>query len=501
MIQISKQLNFANNKEKIQVTHNYNTIYVEDKFLIREIEKIKNEKMKNNIPINYVKVDEKILTAVYKIPNDEAIIKNNNQIRKKENKKNLFNKISNEKKYNFRKNNHFSFKPFSSKEEGYKYYKQNLKTIKSIESNSNNCIYLRKSKSPKLHYSIMSTRINSLDEKEHIRNKYRSPSNLLKNKRLNSPFYQRYLNISGFNQNRNDLNNNKRIRHRVININRSNDLLNNNYNRKIVKKGCHHNDNNNRTINFCKNKVNNYNNYLDDNRRIYFDTNISNTIYSIKNSNNSHIGVFQSPKEISLKNIYFNKSKNINNSHNYSYSKNFIPGRLLKSLEKKNSKKDIYNIRPKLYKKIYNKQINNYNEDIKIEDIHIVENRAFHNRKLSPKKDERNCCYFERRQMKSPLKNETINHIRRSPLHNYEFYNDIMNENYNKYNNLQTIPIKGKLISFQINNNNKDCEMCIINERKRRKFSSNLDNKEKKILFPNKFKKGVLYNHTFGNSE
>ena len=57
----------------------------------------------------------------------------------------------------------------------------------------------------------MSTRINSLNEKEYIRHKYRSPSNILKNKRLNSPFYQRYLNNSRIKQNRNVLKDNRRL--------------------------------------------------------------------------------------------------------------------------------------------------------------------------------------------------------------------------------------------------------------------------------------------------
>ena len=498
MIKKTKKLSFANSKEKIQITHNYNTIYVEDKFLNREIEKIKKEKMKNNIPINYIKVDEKILTAVYKIPNEEKR-KNINQIFNKESKnhishkKYIFNTINNDKLYNNSKNSYFHFKPFSSKEEGYKYYKQNLNTVKPIESESNNYIYLKKSKSPKLQYSIMSTRMNSLDEKEYIRNKYRSPSNLLKNKRLYSPFYQRYLNNSGIKA----LNNNRRIRHRIINLNRENGSINNNFNKKFVNKGYDYNYNNNRTINSNNNRTINYNNYLEDNQRIYLNNNISKRVYSI---NNSHLSFNQSPKANQSKNIFFKKSINIDNYHNYSYSKNLIHGKMLKSLERNKSKNDIYNIRPKLSKRIFDKKINTFNEDIKIEDIHIIENRAFHSRKLSPKKDERNSSYFERREMKSPLKNEKINHIRRSPLHNYEFHKYTITENNKKPNNLQTPHMKGKLISFQINNNNKDCKMCIINERKKRQFGSNLNNKENNILFPNKFKKRQLYNHIFRNS-
>ena len=497
MIKNSKKLNFPNNKEKIQITHNYETIYIEDKYLMQEIEKIKNEKIKNNIPLNYIKVDEKILTAIYKIPNDEKFTKNNNQNLNKEKKQNIahrkyiFNTINNDKSYNIRKNNYFQFKPFSSKEEGYKYYKQNLNTIKPIESSLKNYIYLKKSKSPKLQTSYMSKRMKSLDEKEHIRYKYRSPSNILKNKRLNSPFYQRYLNNSGNKQNRNALNDNRIIRHRVINLNRSNDYINNYFNKKIVNKGYHHIYNNDRTIN-----------YLDDNKRFYLDNNISNNIESINNSHNSQIRFFQSPKTKPSKKIYFHKRKNIDNSHIYSYSKNFIHGRMLKSLEKNKMKNDIYNIRPKLPKKNYNKKnIDNYNVDIKLEDIHIVENRAFHSRKFSPKKDEGNYSFFRRREIESSLKNEAINHRRISPYHNYELHNYIMTENNNKYNNLKYLPIKGKLISFQINNNNKDCKICIINERKRRKFSSVLNNKENKIILPNKCKKGRIYNKNFRNSD
>ena len=115
--------------------------------------------MKNNIPLNYIKIDEQILTAIYKIPNDKKIIKNYNEIINKENKHNLSHKkyisnTSNNDNFKTRKNNYFPFKPFSSKEEGYKYYKQNLNTINPIESNSNNNIYLRKSKSPKYNLHI-----------------------------------------------------------------------------------------------------------------------------------------------------------------------------------------------------------------------------------------------------------------------------------------------------------------------------------------------------------
>ena len=99
-----------------------------------------------------------------------------------------------------------------------------------------------------------------------------------------------------------------------------------------------------------------------------------------------------------------------------------------------------------------------------------------------------NYKYFERKEAKTPIKSEKINHIRRTPARVYGFENYIMKNNKKIY--LKTPTIKGKLIRLYRNNDNKNCRMCAINEVKKKKFEPIWKVKENNILLPAKFKKG-----------
>ena len=440
-----------------------NNISTQNKGILKEVEKSKKEALKTSVPIHYVKVDEKITTTVYEIPINKNVLKENNVIFRKNY---VLNTINNDKLQHLKKNknNYFPFKPFSSKEMGYKYYNQKLNTFYPHD-NSKNFLYLRKSKSPDLQSSFMSTRMNSLDNKDFINNRnifrYRSPQNNLRNKNLNSPFYQRFLNKTNI--------------------------------------YCYEFNNSNRTINY-----NNKYNLLNNTRRVQIDldcnnsNNSNNNLYNNKNNmySKDNTYIFGSPQNRQLKKMFFINDRNIDSPHKSINYESINGGRIMRTLEKNKSKDGKYEIGTTLSKKIYDKLGNN-DSNGEIEDIQVIENNAWkHSRRLSEKKDlGDNYKYYERAEIKSPLRNRKnndtnhinhINHIRRSPVHVYQYENYIIKDNKKIY--VQT-PIKGKLIRVYRNNINKskNCKMCLMKDKNR---VGNLTNiKGNTILLPSKFKK------------
>ena len=509
--------NFSRKNEKIHITNKINNnISIPKKALMKEVEKSKKEALKASVPINYIKVDENITTTVYHIPIDKNILKDNDVIFRKHY---VLNTINNDKLHHSPKKNknNFPFKPFSSKEMGYKYYKQKL-SPSYPHDNSKKYLYLRKSKSPEMQTSYISTRMNSLDNKEQRNNRnrfrYRSAENCLRNKNLNNPFYQRFLN----NKRNIFLNNNKnrsRI-HRIISLNRSNDFMNNifhikpninnNYN------ACENYELNNSNINRSLNQNMSNNNILNNNRKIDLDLHIinntnnniqyndsnnisNNNIYSLDNSY-----IFRCPKNRQAKRMYFINDKYIESPSKYVKYENWNRGKIMKSLEKDKSKDGKYVISTTLLKKIYDNLEENDNND-EIEEIKVIENdEVIYSRKLSQKKDlGDNYKYYQRADIKSPLRFDKnninyINHIRRSPVHVYGYENYIIKDNKKIY--LKSPPIKGKLIRIYRNNENKNknCNICLMKSKEKKRLGHFSNVKENTILLPSKFKKGE-FNH------
>ena len=437
-----------NNNNKI--IHN---IYREDNDLEKEIRKSKKEAKKNSIPLNYIKIDEKISTTVYKIPINMRILKEPNKNNYSHNIQNKLNNINSDKLHNNKLNNNFfPMKPFSSFEMGYKYYNQKLNEFYPHNRDSNNFLYLRKVKSPSMQRACIRSRMNNSDNfinhknnRENLVNKRRchSPTNSVKTKRLYSPFYQRYLNKSGIlNNNSNYLNENTRIRHRIIGINRPN-ILNNSL--IINNKPYYHDINNyNKTINYNNISSNNEN-------RIYLDNYTSNSFYSIDNLHIFHSPKIKFPQRIINDKYIGTPNKSIN------YRKLFSEN-IHKSIENILSK----NRKHKYFRNKYDK--NKVNKDYENNEIEEIDySRINKNKDL-----EYSHIYKERKEVKNPLKNEKICQIRRNPIHIYRFGNSITQNNKKVY--LKAPPIKGKLISFYRNNDN-NCRMCLINEEKKRKLS------------------------------
>ena len=483
-------------KKKVQKKLYINNKPLQDQNLMKEIEKSEMEIAKNSVPLNYIKVDEKITTTVFKIPLNVGHLREPHSNIIKDNKNNIFHKknnimntINTDKLYNNKKTNIFPFKPFSSTEMGYKYYKQKLNTFYPRESEFKNLFCLRKGMSPSTQSSTFSKRMNSCEnynnnyiineDNINIKNKHKSPEKLYRNKQLNSPFYQRYLNNSGILQGKKNLNNICRIRHRIININKSIDYINNNSNNYYA----HDNDIKNINKNIICNDINNCNRTLIKNnkslhniRKIYLDNNYKNNKkYSLKNSH-----IFHSPKIIKTQNMHFIEDKTFDNPNLFTNYKQFNGGKIKNIIEKKKSNDGEYIIETIVSKKMYDKQrINNKideNDERKIN--------------CSRKDFGDNYQYYERNEV-TTLSNEKIKHIRRSPVHVYGFENYILKNN--KKVLLKSPPIKGKLIRLY-RNNNKKCKVCYRNEKKNneRTYKSNENN----IFLPAKFKKGE-FNYAF----
>ena len=509
---------YSKKPNNIEIKKNiFNKKYINNKSpldnnLINEIRRSKIDIAKNSVPINYIKVDEKITTTVFKIPINVSIFREPNVNNNKENrkyifyKKNVLNTINADKLHNKKKNNFFPYKPFSSTEMGYKYYKQKINSFYPHESNSKNCFYLRKNKSPPIQTTSISKRMKTCENYNHyhinneninLNNRYESPTNNVKTKVLNSPFYQRFLNNSTILNNQKKLNDNSRIRHRIINLNRSNDFINNNSN-KI------YNYNN---INNSSNEINNYNNTISNNslhniRRIYLDNNYNNrTIYGNSNDNRNidlnsnkrpsnnifslkHSHIFHSPKIRRSNHMIFMEDKNIDNPNKFINYKHFNGGKIKNLIEKNKSNDGEYIIESISSNKIYDKYKIKKNDEKK----KIYENDENKENILNTSRKDfgDNYRYLERNELKTTISNEKTNHIRRSPVHVYGFENYIIKDN--KKILLQS-PIKGKLIRIY-RNNDKNCKMCFRNERKNREFGPVIKIKESNIFFPENFKKG-----------
>jgi hypothetical protein len=442
-----------------------------DEELMKRIKKNERELMKNTIPLHYMKVDERISSTVYKIPIDYKIkisqknnklnINDQNIIYQKHYKLKTINNDNN-KRIPIRKNFLFPKKPFSLTEMGYKYYNQQLSPFIKNEKSSTNFNFFRKSKSPFAHYSNMSTLMNTANnfynngiynnnnniEIIESRSNFSTPSHSLKAFRsTHSPFYRGLLNnsIEIKNKNkRNKLNNSSRIRHRLINVCRYNEVMNNNKcNNNIINKSIGI-DSEARTINL--NKKRNIFLDLDDNYN-----NLDNS-YNLYSLTNHHIE--RSPRIRLPRAMRYNENHNqkiFNAEYNRFNKKQFEDNQCSIGAKQKREKEG------------------------KEEEIQVLENEDNNEKKSIKMSAEKrdlgdNYKYYERKDIKIPINDEKINHIRRSPVHVYGFHNFVMKDNKKMY--LNSPPIKGKLIRMYRNNTNNNCKVCQINENKNIKLKS-----------------------------
>ena len=513
-----KKIDEINEKkhEKIYI----NKISPKEKFLIKEIEKSKREATKNTIPLNYVKVDEKVITKVYKIPLNKSLLKGKTVYFKNHNNINQKNYISNTVNNNkIKKRKIFQFKPFSSKEMGYEYYNQKINNEINNDYNphkleKNNFIYLKKYRPSDIHSSFKSsTKMDSSDNKEllNIKSRCRSPSNSIKIKGSNFPFYQNFLNNSRIYQNKKKAHNSSRIRHRVINLNRSNDYLN-------CICNCHNNLSNENDFNRL-NKTMNYRNNLNNSKRIDLRKN-NNNDNNYSNGNNiyysvSHSHLLKTPNIKLPRNMSFFSDRNFENPYKFERVEHYRGGIIYNSLERNKSMDGKYEIGTTLSKKIYNdeeeeleeekeineeneenEEINENNEEINEnnEEIQVIENdEEIHSRKLRRAKNlGDNYSYYERNEVNNHVENGKINHIkhvRRNPINVYGFDDYILKGNKKIY--LKSSPFIGKIIRLYRNNDNgNNCRMCFIKEKKRKEFGPVSNVRVNTILLPASFKKG-----------
>ena len=269
-------------KERV-VTHK---VVEPTKALMKEIKRAQKEAIKDSVPLNYIKVDEKITTTVYKIPKESPIkrkyksnIKESHYYNSPQGK-HIINTLSNDSIYRIKRRYNFQFEQFPSKDTGYRYYNQTQNSfhLNSIKSNSNIHNSLKKCKSPPpLHTSLISTKMNSIplldssrenNEKLLIKNRCRSPANSIQSLNLyNSSILRSQLYSSTRTQVEDNLNS-SRIQHKKIVINKT---------EVNAKNGYVTNSNKNlRTINLDNN--------LNKSKRIYIDNNYNKPYFSTKNS-------------------------------------------------------------------------------------------------------------------------------------------------------------------------------------------------------------------------
>ncbi len=466
-----------------------------DEDLMKKVKTNEIELMKNSIPLHYVKVDEKISSTVYEIPieyklklsnNNKININDQNIIYQKNYKLKTINNDNNIR-MQMKKNSLFPSKPFSLTEMGYKYYNQQLRPLQPNEKLATHFGFFRKSKSPQTLASNTSTSMNSTFNYFNKRNNnidihdargsFLTPSNSMKIIKgfgeIHSPFYNNRLsnysvnnvkNIIKYKQNKS--NNSSRIKHRIINIYRSNDLndKNNNCNNIINKKNNIGIDGETRTINL--NKKRNIFLDLDDD---YYNSNN----YNCNNNNHNNYNIFSLNNHNIVRSPKMRLPRVIENQRVLQTEYNFYNGKQSENSQRIIEKKNICDKK-------------------KVEEIQVFENEDSNEKesiKISPRRDfGDNYRYYERKEVKIPKKDGKINHIRRSPVHVYGFQNYIMKDNKKIY--LKTPPIRGKLIRMYRNNIN--CNICKINEIKNKNkqiLSSSSNFRENNILLPVKFKR------------
>ena len=470
-------------KERV-VTHK---VVEPSKALMKEIKRAQNEAVKDSVPLNFVKVDEKITTTVYKIPQDDAMKRKYNSSAKKcqnynsPQGKHLINTINNDSIYRIKRRYNFQFEQFPTKEMGFRYYNQTQNNFhpNPIKSISNIHDSLKKCKSPPpLHASLFSTKMNSMNLLDSSRDN--NEMLLLKNRCLSPSNSFKSLNLYNSLNLRNQLYNSERIK------NEDNLNLSRIKHKKVVINKTEGNIKNNCVINSNKDmRTINLENNLFKSKRIYIDNNYNKPYYSTKNSY-----IIRSPTINGNKKMTFINDKNVGCPKIiYDYDR-MRGGKIEKFLEKKKSNDEKYIIGTTLSKKVYDK-MNNMNKEIEIfENDENGEENDIQFRVTKNFGD--NYKYLERNEIKNPCKYEKTYHFRRSPVHVYGHQNYIIKDNKKIF--VKTLP-KGKIIRLYRNNDNSNnnCNRDIKNREvktvKNKKFNRVTNSQQFHMTFPAKFKK------------
>ena len=468
---MKKYMEYSNNdiiKGRV-VTHK---VVEPSRALMKEIKKSQMEAIEDSVPLNFMKVDEKITTTIYKISQKEPIKRKHNskvkecQYYNSPLGKYITNTTNNNSIYRIKRRYNYQFEQFPTKDMGFRYYNQTQNDFhtNSIKTNSNNHNSFKKSKSPPpLKTSLISTKMNSITLLDSFRenpeiflisNRYRSPTNSFHGSDVfNSPKIRRQLNKSANSQNENNLNIS-----RIKNINKIEGNANNNY---AIS------DNKN-----MKNVNINMNNKLYKSKRIYIDKNYNKSYYSTKNSY-----IIRSPT------VNTNKKKSFINNKNVGCRKILFDydrikgGEIGKFFNKKNSisNDQKYINGTTSSKKVYDKSS---------QEIEIFENEENELQYRVRRNFGDNYKYFERNEVRSPCKYEKTYHFRRSPIHVYGNQNYIIKDNKKIF--ISTLP-KGKIIRLYRNNiNNCNKEFKTV---KNRRFNPLTNSQQFHMTIPTKFKK------------
>ena len=422
--------------------------------LMKEIKKSQMEAIEDSVPISFMKIDEKITTTVYKIPQNNPIkLKYTSKEKESQYYNNpqgnyVINTVNNDNIYRIKRKYNYQFKQFPTKEMGYRYYNQTQNNFHSNPSNNHNTF--KKSKSPPpLKMSLISTKMNSIplldssrdiQEMLLIKDRCRSPSNSFHTSNIfNSPKLINQLNKSSSSQNENSLNLSE-IKDKKIIINKMEGSENNYIN-------CNKNMRNN-SLNM------NANNNLNKSKRIYIDNNYNKPYFSTKNSY-----IIRSPTINANQKMSFVNNKNVGcRKILFDYDR-MKGGKFEKFLEKQNSNDEKYIIGETSSKKVNNK----INTEIEIfENEENNEENELQFRVMRNFGD--NYKYLERNEVRSPFKYEKTYHFRRSPVHVYGSQNYIIKDNKKIF--INTLP-KGKIIRLYRNNiNNCNREFKTVKNRR-----------------------------------
>jgi hypothetical protein len=409
---MKKYMEYSSNdviKERV-VTHK---VVEPSRALMKEIEKSQMEAIEDSVPLNFMKVDEKITTTLYEISQKEPIKPKHNsnveecQYYNSPLGKYIINTTNNNSIYRIKRRYNYQFEQFPTKDMGYRYYNQTQNDFhtNSIKTNSNNHYSLKKSKSPPpLKASLLSTKMNSItlldSSRENpemflISNRCRSPTNSFHSSNIfNSPKIRRQLNNSSNSQNENNLNISQ-IKNKKISLNKIEGNANNNY-----------------AINANKNIKN---------KRIYIDKNYNKSYYSTKNSY-----IIRSPTKNTNKKMSFINNKNVGcRKILFDYDR-IKGGEIGKFFNKKNSNSNDQ------------KYINGSTSSKKANDKSSQEIEIFENEENDEENELQyrvrrnfgdNHKYFERNEVRSPCKYEKTYHFRRTPTHVYGNQNYIIKDN------------------------------------------------------------------------
>ena len=450
-------------KERIKIAQE---LCESDGELMKIIKKSQMDAVKKCIPMNFKKVGQKVITRVYKIPND-FIIKREKDSKISEESKNitqhkkkLSNIIKNDDNLKIRRKFNFQFESFPLKD--IRYYEYN-------QSKTSNNFYHKKyifsqhfnpkrNISPPLQSSVISTRMNSLNNINNSKdtnslefsskmNKFKSPLNNFNSENcLSSSLHgQFFSNLNNLQEN--NILNNSKIQSNTINAKKPlNDSINKIYDI----------NQNNKTINCEK--------YFNKIQRIYLGKTFKKPYYTIENSY-----IIRSPTRFLNKKICFKNCKNIEYNKKLINKEKVLDKKSQFLLKTKQSKDE--NLKGKISSKniSHKKKFIKNKEEIEVNINDDEENDIKYNT-LRNYGD--NYKYLETKNIKNSFMPKNTFHCRRSPFHVFGVQNYIIKDNKRIY--LKEMP---KVKMLRLYRNNSNGKMTYSFKIKNRKFDFITNNK------------------------